>query len=322
MSHTEHRTLVVLGTGGTISCTHDALGDLTPSRSIDDIVAQAGLTDREALHVVTRDVMSIDSSAIQLADIDTLMTAVHTALTSTDYPSPLAGVILIHGTDTMEETAMALHEFFPGAPVPLVITGAQRPFDDPHPDGPVNLRAATDAILAVPADHTFPPHIAFGGLLLPALGTTKVHTHADQGFAYEGPDSLPDSPTTAPASAFAIPTPPPLSGLAVEIVAAYAGATSLLLDASLSAQPPLDGLVISALGSGNLPEAMMRALEAAPMPVMICSRVPHGGVDFIYGGAGGGAALGRAGMMSGQFLRPSQARMRLLCQAARRRAEG
>ena len=323
MTHPEPRTVVVLGTGGTISCTRNAQGDLTPSRRIEDIVTQAHLDQIPGLHVVTHDVMSLDSSALRLEDIDTLMSAVHTALTKTDYPAPLAGVILIHGTDTMEETAMALHEFFPDAPVPLLVTGAQRPFDDPHPDGPVNLRAAAGLLMSLPADHTFPPHIVFGGLILPAQGTTKTHTHSDQGFSFSGPSDPPRVPASHPARLMAsdIPAPPPLSGLSVEIIEACAGSSSLVLDAICSAEQQIDGLIIAALGSGNVPPTMVKALSNVSFPIMVCTRVPRGGVNFIYGGDGGGAALQRAGMRSGEHLRPSQARVRLLCEAARRRAK-
>lgn len=88
------------------------------------------------------------------------------------------------------------------------------------------------------------------------------------------------------------------------------------------------GLVLAAMGSGNIPTAVAaelsawradRSAQAGELPVVVCSRVPTGGVSFVYGGSGGGAQLARDGLRSGGALRPSQARIELLYEIARGR---
>lgn len=314
------QTIVVLGTGGTISCAHDERGDLVPSHSIEDIVAQAGVHNLDNVHVVARDIMALDSSDLQLADVDHILSAIHEAMLDTSYPAPLGGVIVIHGTDTMEETAMAVHCLLNRYPAPVILTGAQRPFDDPHPDGPINLRDAVSFALSIPLDRTVPPHVVFGGVALPASGLSKAHTEDDRAFV--GSTTYHDAPlASSPIEPYGdmSPTPPPpplLAPLRVEIVTAYGGCSGRVIDAIAADSQPLHGVVVAALGSGNLPSSMVTSLETLDVPVWLCTRVPFGPMASVYGGAGGGAELERLGFSIQDGLRPSQARMKLLCELA------
>lgn len=197
----------------------------------------------------------------------------------------------------MEETAMAVHRFFSGT-IPIVLTGAQRPADDPHPDGPDNLRDAYNAL------STTDVAIVFGSHTLPAYGTTKRHTTEDQAFAHTCSDTPPDR----------LPSIAPLAGHNVPIVTMFAGAGPELIPSEV------DGLILAALGSGNVPSAVVDVLRGANYPITVCTRVPEGAVHFVYGGAGGGAQLERWGLRSGGSLRPSQARIELLCELAVQRA--
>lgn len=351
--------IAILGTGGTIACTHGEDGLLVPTEStaslLDRLYAEttpqaptaASKTSRtlparpDEVLLEPSDIMQLDSSAITLSDLDTLIAHIAAARRTAD------AVIVLHGTDTLEESALAAELLLPpGAPV--VFTGAQRPADDPYPDGLDNLAAAitylhqmvtTPPVATHPSASAAKTWIVFGGATLPAWGAFKAHTTAAAAFATaECDDSantrdLPARPKTT--------TPATLEGLVVPIIGTFAGDDGLSLTllaervsrsaaTQTSSGARIDGLVLVGLGSGNVPPAVASALTEllaiAPVPVLLCSRVPHGGVSCVYGGAGGGgnlAALGDeagARVESAGALRPSQARMVLLAEAAWARA--
>ncbi|RRQ18395.1 asparaginase domain-containing protein, partial [Corynebacterium bovis] len=124
--------IAFLSTGGTVACTADAAGDLRPTLTARDLLRTAGADTDGA--VTGRDVMTLDSSSLTLADIDALLAAVVAA-----HRDGAEAVVVTHGTDSLEETAMAVDRM---VGVPVVLTAAQRPADDPDPDGPANIRAA------------------------------------------------------------------------------------------------------------------------------------------------------------------------------------
>ncbi|MGO1379763.1 MAG: asparaginase [Corynebacterium sp.] len=299
---TDQTTLAptVLATGGTIACARDDRGDLVPTRTIADLLADA--TDSAAVAAAVRDardVLHLDSSTMGLADLDVLLTHIHGARRS-------GPVVVTHGTDSMEETAMAVDRLIGG---PVVLTGAQRPADDPAPDGPGNLRDAIEA-----ARRVRHPAVVLGGRTSPAYGVRKGHTTADAAFDTPAGITRPTRPADPSAP------PAPLAGLRVDIVSACQGADPAAIDAAVSAGA--HGVVVQAFGSGNigvLADGAHRAVEAG-VPVVVASRVASGGVQLVYGGAGGGRSLARAGVRSGGELTAAQARMELLCELAVRRA--
>lgn len=317
----------VLGTGGTISCTHDAAGALVPTLDTAALVRQA---DCDRGDIIAEDVMSLDSSSITLAQIDELLDHIEAAQRTS------RAVVVLHGTDTMEETLMAAHLLLPPAvssvssvpPVPVVFTGAQRPADDPRPDGPSNISGAinlaTELTAARAASGTSGVFLHFGGRTLAAAGTYKFHTTNDDAFRSSSPHPAEVAPGGAPIRTQG--PRPRLQGRTVPIITTYAGDDGrqlTALSARLEAEP-IDGLVITALGSGNLPLPVadaLRELQATypSLPVVLSTRVPEGSVHAVYGGAGGGASLveGSGGALSlAGFLSPAQARIQLLANAA------
>lgn len=117
------------------------------------------------------------------------------------------------------------------------------------------------------------------------------------------------------------PTPcaPSRSPASVPILRAWPGADGALIDAC--AGIGIDGLVIEALGSGNVADgdgaAIARVLERG-IPVVVATSVPQGSVSFDYGGAGGGATLGDLGAIPAGYLSPGQARIALATALATR----
>lgn len=198
---------------------------------------------------------------------------------------------------------------------PVVLTGAQRPADDASPEGPDGPRNLCDAVAAAATAES--PVVALGGKVVPAYGVTKVHTTADEAFGSVG-EPRPERLSLGAALSAG---PAPLAGLRVDVVPAYQGAEASLVDTAVAAGA--DGIVVAAFGSGNvgvLSDGVRRALDAG-IPVVVASRVPAGGVQLVYGGAGGGRAIARAGVRSAGKLSVPQARMELLCELAVRRAQ-
>lgn len=312
----------VLGTGGTISCTHSFEGDLVPTLTCADIVKQARIP--RGLAPLPRDIMSIDSSSITLPQIDELVAHIANFCSTTP-----AGIVVLHGTDTMEESALAAACAL-DLPCPVVFTGAQRPGDDAAPDGPANLSRALAALAS--GELSAGVYLVFGDAIVPARGAYKAHTTAETAFR----NALIDSGKHDGESPNTDGTTLPLlqvAGLSVPIVSTFAGDDGQLIRALREQDKrgqdtkvgAVDGLVLAAMGSGNIPTAVAEELEAwraertTDLPVVVCSRVPTGGVSFVYGGVGGGAQLARAGFRSGGALRPSQARIELLYELARAR---
>lgn len=319
----------VLGTGGTISCTHSPEGDLVPTLTCADIVRQAHVP--QGFEALPHDIMSIDSSSITLPQIDQLVAHIARFYS----PTP-AGIVVLHGTDTMEESALAAACALE-LPCPVVFTGAQRPGDDAAPDGPANLSRAFAALAS--GELSPDVHIVFGDAILPARGAYKAHTTAETAFRNALADSGQEAPSPGSAGTgsgsaetepdpTSAPAPPQIAGLNVPIVTTFAGDDGLLIRALRERDGAVHGLVLAAMGSGNIPTAVAaelsawradRSAQAGELPVVVCSRVPTGGVSFVYGGSGGGAQLARDGLRSGGALRPSQARIELLYEIARGR---
>lgn len=280
--------VLVISTGGTIASTANARGALVPTLTGEELVARCGTTRR----VRAIDVASLDSSSMGLAEIDMLRETVRTSLLDDS-----ASLVITHGTDSMAETALAL-DLVHSDSRPVVLTGAMRSADHARPDGPANLRGAIE-VAATRRDTGVLVH--FAGETLPARGLMKTQTTAEHAFTLTSGSPLP-RPMAVP--------PAPLAELNIPIIRAWAGAD----DALIRALGPIDGLVLEALGSGNVSACMGGAvakLLRRGVPVVVATSVPYGEVSFAYGGAGGGSTLGDLGALPAGYLSASQARIAL-----------
>ncbi|MGV0343832.1 asparaginase [Corynebacterium lehmanniae] len=280
--------VLVISTGGTIASTANARGALVPTLTGEELVARCGTTRQ----VRAIDVASLDSSSLGLAEIDMLRETVRTSLLDDS-----ASLVITHGTDSMAETALAL-DLVHSDSRPVVLTGAMRSADHAHPDGPANLRGAIE-VAATRRDTGVLVH--FAGETLPARGLMKTQTTAEHAFTLTSTTPLP-RPMAVP--------PAPLGELNIPIIRAWAGAD----DALIRALGPIDGLVLEALGSGNVSACMGGAvakLLRRGLPVVVATSVPYGEVSFAYGGAGGGSTLGDLGALPAGYLSAGQARIAL-----------
>jgi L-asparaginase len=228
----------------------------------------------------------------------------------------VAGVIVSHGTDTLEETAYFL-DLTVSSDKPIVLIGAQRNASERDFDGPRNLLNAA-RICVSPDAKGKGSMIALNNQINAAREVTKTHTSdvetfksGDFGFLgnvdedrvifYRAPIRRQHIPLTVEKLPY------------VEIVPMYGGADATLIKAAVSAGAK--GLVIQALGWGNVNIPMYEAIKEAiekGIPVVISTRVPNGRVLPIYGFKGGGKTLQEAGAIFADNLPPQKARLLLM----------
>jgi L-asparaginase len=223
------------------------------------------------------------------------------------------GVVVTHGTDTMEETAY-LADLTHSDQRPVVFTGSQRAADSEAPDGPDNLGRAI-AVAGSKDARGKGVMVHFDGTIFPAAGVRKSQTvqldaFANPDFGVLGQVSVHGEVAMAGSSGRpeALPLPQPGSDSPrVDLVAAYPGADSTLMRAALEAGAA--GIVLQGTGSGNANPSLcseVSAAVAAGVVVVTSTRVDAGPVVPIYGAGGGGEDLRAAGAIGSGHLRPSQ----------------
>ena len=298
----------ILFTGGTISMRHDpAAGGAVPSLSAREILtATRGV--EEIADVVVEEWGAFPGPHMTVERMWALRTRIAELLERAD----VDGVVLTHGTDTMEETAYLAARSV-GGEKPVVFTGAMRNASELGWDGPANLM---DAVRVAASDDArgYGAMVVMGGRIFSALDVTKAHTHLLD--AFESPGLGPVGVLDDGAVIFrrALPPAPPLlqpAALAtpVDVVLASAGADARLLDAS---RATARGVVVAAMGRGNVPPAMAEGIArwvGEDKPVVIASRAGRGRVGHTYGYAGGGRRLYEMGAIFAGSRRAQQARI-------------
>ena len=309
-------TLVVLGTGGTIAGTAadagDNLGYTAAQRSVADLLAGVpGLAGLAGVTIEAEQVAQLDSKDIDIATWQQLAQRVAAHLARPE----VAGLLVTHGTDTLEETAWLLQRVLAPAK-PVVLVAAMRPATAVMADGPQNLLDAV-AVLRSPGAQGVVAVLA--GRVHAAGRVRKVHTYRLDAFdsGDSGPLGVVEAgvlrrfqpwPDSGQALGLALLAVPAAEWPWVEIVHSHAAAGPRAILALLAAG--VQGLVLAATGNGTVHQALQPALDqatAAGVPVWRCSRCAAGVLI--------GADPGPAAAMS-----PWQARVELMLKLLAMRA--
>ena len=302
------KKILILHTGGTISMAEDENGHVSPN-AVNPMNAVSMQFDE--VNLVTEDIFNLPSPHVTLSDMLVLKSRVKTAFIAEDFD----GVVITHGTDTLEETAFFLDTTLSRGK-PIVLTGAMRSSNELGTDGIYNLLTA----IRVAADSNSSDRgvlVVMNDEIHSARYVTKTHT--------------------TNVSTFQTPTHGPVGLLTknkiiyfhkdsenqhldvatvhgkVPIVKAFAGMTGEILD--LLNLEQLDGLVIEALGAGNLPPIASQSLQRlldAKVPVVLVSRCFNGIAEPVYSYQGGGSQLYEAGVMFADEVNSQKARIKLI----------
>ena len=303
--------VAVIFTGGTISMTVDsAAGGAVPTLAGAELLARVPGLEAIA-EIVAIDRGRIPASHFSFTDVLAIGGAIDVSLADPG----LAGVVVVQGTDTLEETAFAW-DLCHADSRPVVVTGAMRNASEPEWDGPANLRAAV-RVAAHPGARGGGVLVVLDGRVIAADDVGKRHSSALDAFASRGGWTLgrvgergvslrPRGPRRH------LEPVPTAAGGPVEIVTAALETDGRALDRAVAGGAR--AVVVAATGSGNThPDLLRAAMDAMAVgiPVALASRTGAGPVGPFYAFPGGGATWQRAGALMAGSLTPVQARVAL-----------
>jgi len=299
----------LIATGGTIAMKIDPVKKApVPAISGEDLVS----TVPEIAKVARMEVLNLANVPSGYMGPE-LWVKLHKAVEESLARPEVAGVIVSHGTDTLEETAYFL-DLTVASDKPIVLIGAQRNASEKDFDGPRNLLNA--ARICVSRDALGKGSmIALNNQINAAREVTKTHTSdvetfksGDYGFLgnadndrvvfYRAPMRRQHIPLTQEKLPY------------VEIVTMYGGADGAMIRAAVAAGAK--AIVVQALGWGNINIPMQEAVKEAiakKVVVVISTRVPNGRVLPVYGYQGGGKVLKDLGAVMADNLSPQKARI-------------
>ena len=300
------KKILVLHTGGTISMQADQNGavESSPINPMTQVTSPL-----ENIEVVSVDFFNLPSPHIQIDHMMMIYKKIR------EEASHFDGFVITHGTDTLEETAYFL-DTMSIPQKPIVMTGAMRSSNELGSDGIYNYRTA----LRVAADEKSADKgvlVVMNDEIHAAKYVTKTHTtnvstfqtptHGPLGLVtkreilfFKGADKRVRFDLQA------------INGV-VPIIKSYADMDTILLDALVEA--PISGLVIEALGAGNLPPASIAAIKKLinkQLPIVLVSRCFNGIAEPVYAYDGGGIQLEELGVLFVKELNSQKARIKLL----------
>jgi L-asparaginase len=281
-----------------------------PALGADDLVASVpGLAELD-VKLTTESLRSLPSPSLGFGDLVALSSRVRAEIAA-----GATGVVITHGTDTIEETAFFLDLTVPDD-APVVVTGAMRHPHSAGPDGPANLYAAIRVALS-PAARGLGTLVVMSDEIHGARFVRKSHTSSTGAFVspFFGPIGLVvegDARIRGVArTGLTLPAHPGVTECRVGLITVAMGDDGELLRRSGDL---FDGLVIAGLGAGHVPATMVAVVaeQAKRIPVVLSTRTGAGSVlRHTYGYPGSERDLLDRGLIQSGFLDPAKSRVLL-----------
>ncbi|HDF4908065.1 TPA: asparaginase [Staphylococcus aureus] len=301
--------LLVIHTGGTISMSQDqsnkvVTNDINPISMHQDIINQYAQIDE-------LNPFNVPSPHMTIQHVKQLKDIILEAVTNKYYD----GFVITHGTDTLEETAFLL-DLILGIEQPVVITGAMRSSNEIGSDGLYNYISAIRVASDEKARHKG-VMVVFNDEIHTARNVTKTHTSNTNTF--QSPNHGPLGVLTKDRVQF---HHMPYRQQALEnvndklnvpLVKAYMGMPGDIF--SFYSREGIDGMVIEALGQGNIPPSALEGIQqlvSLNIPIVLVSRSFNGIVSPTYAYDGGGYQLAQQGFIFSNGLNGPKARLKLL----------
>ncbi|HUQ99701.1 MAG TPA: asparaginase [Gemmatimonadaceae bacterium] len=296
--------VLILATGGTIASGGNYYGDGTGSvsrASGEELLATVPGLDKVA-KISAEQFSNVASTRFSPSDWVALSRRISAVFQ--ERPA-LSGIVVTHGTDTMEETAYFLDLTVAGDR-PVVVTGSMRPADAVGADGPANLFNAVRVAIA-PASRGRGTLVLMNDRVFAAREVTK--TNANRVESFQAPDHGPLATVDHDTLFFSHPHPtrPRPFDLAnvvglprVDIVFAYAGADSVMIDAAVAAGAK--GIVLAGFGRSGTPVQASALRRAASRGVVVVTATR----------TGSGRVLRAPTRISAGILNPQKARVLLM----------
>ena len=306
------KRLLVLATGGTIA---GAGADATQINHYDagafgvDALLKAVPAVQSLAQLQLEQIANVDSADLQFSHWCRLVERIRAAFAE---DPELAGVVITHGTNTLEETAWLL-QLLIDDPRPVVLVGAMRPATALSADGPLNLYQAIKVAVS-PEARSHGVLVVVDGQIHGAKAVTKIATQGVSAFA--SPDSGPlgwvddagvhlataQQGLPKPLAQIQLPNHWPRVAIVYGCVEPSADWITALLEAGVQ------GLVFTGTGAGQLSELERSALKAwdGPLPLMLRSN--RCGSGPVYGDAD----QAQLGLLPASCLNPQKARVLLL----------
>nr|WP_281170548.1 asparaginase [Actinokineospora enzanensis] len=303
--------VAVIGMGGTIAMVPGGRGGVVPALDAGELIAAVPGLAGLGLEITARGLRSLPSPSIGFGDLVALADAV-----KAEIAGGARGVVVTHGTDTIEETAIFLDLTVPG-PAPVVVTGAMRAPTSAGADGPANLYAAIRVAAAEEA-RGLGALVVMSDEVHGARFVRKGHTSSmaafvspgfgPLGLVVEGEPRLRGTPRVP----MSLAASDKVAGLRVGLITVALGDDGEILR---RAGEVCDGIVLAGLGAGHVPADMVPVVAevAGRVPVVLASRTGSGSVlRQTYGYPGSERDLLDRGLVHAGFLDPAKARVLLL----------